>query len=458
MGRLVLPVTDLADRFRIDDLVSTHHIYANRHVVTPTSVGVPKSARPSRTRPWRHPQRGERRWSGKDARALLAGLVVGAMACSRGGGGDGVGLSPPESPPQTATMCTPGTPRQAAALVKIDSVLGRWAEREAIPGLAAGIVCGGALTWSAGYGVHGIDDPTLITPATRFRIASITKLLTATAILQLRDAGALDLDAPVRRYLPWFRMKRTADVGDNPVTIRHLLTHTGGLPRNSRLPSPSRRFQPGHGEAITAQPGEVLEATPGTRYLFSNLGYGVLGEVIAAVTGLPYARVIRDSLLVPLGMTQTLVQTTPADTFLPTQPRGDSPSAPTIGFRDMGFAVSAGNLVSSVEDLSRFLVMQLAPYRGGNQVLLADSSVFAMHRVQFVRDSVGGGAGFGWRVDMSSNAHVARDGGEAPEQNAYLALDLPRGIGIILLTDVQGVHVEDPGAQILNILRDASGQ
>ncbi len=385
---------------------------------------------------------------------LISAFLLGGVACSPEGD---IAARPLKSAIESAIACTPGTPRQVAALVKIDSSLTEWAREEGIPGMAAGIVCGDALAWSAGYGVSGLDDSLPVTPATRFRIASVTRLLTATAILQLRDAGALDLDDSVRRYLPWFRMKRTADVGDSPVTIRHLLTHTGGLPRDSRLTDLSRRFQPGRREAIAALPEEVLEATPGTRYSFSNLGYSVLGEVIAAVTGSSFATVIRDSLLVPLGMTQTLVQPTAADTFLPPHALGDSPSAPAIGFRDMGFAVPAGGLVSSVEDLSRFLVMQLAPYHGEDPVLLADSSVFAMHRVQFVRDSTGGGAGFGWRVDTSSNGHVVHDGEEAPEQNAYLAIDLPRGIGIILLTNVQGAGIAGLASEMLDILRSATG-
>lgn len=385
---------------------------------------------------------------------LISAFLLGGVACSPEGDISARPLTPAL---ESAVACTPGTPRQAAALAKIDSSLTQWAREEGIPGIAAGIVCGDALAWSAGYGVAGLGDSVAVTPATRFRIASVTRLLTATAILQLRDAGALDLDDPVRLYLPWFRVGRGADVGDTPVTIRHLLTHTSGLPRDSRLADLSRRFQPGRSEAIAALPEEVLEATPGTRYLFSNLGYSILGEIIAAVTGSSFATVIRDSLLVPLGMMHTLVQPTPADTFLPPRARGDSPSAPAIGFRDMGFAVPAGGLVSSVEDLSRFLVMQLAPYHGEDPVLLADSSVFAMHRVQFARDSAGGGAGFGWRVDTSSDGHVVREGGEAPEQNAYLALDLPRGIGLILLTNVQGAEIAEWASEMLDILRSATG-
>lgn len=381
-------------------------------------------------------------------RSCVLALGLFALASCRAG----------ELPGNTTTSfarCSPGSPPFSEAVLRIDARLSERAREEGIPGMAAGIVCGDALAWSAGYGVSGLDDSLPVTPATRFRIASVTKLLTATAILQLRDAGALDLDDPVRLHLPWFLMGRGPDVGDTPVTIRHLLTHTGGLPRDSRLTDVSRRHQPNRLAAIASLPDEVIQATPGARYSFSHLGYSVLGEVITAVTGLPYARIIRDSLLVPLGMTQTLVHPTPADTFLPPRARGDSSSAPAIGFRDMGFAVPAGGLVSSVEDLSRFLVMQLAPYGGGDRALLVDSSVFAMHRVQSGRDSTGGGAGFGWRVDTSSNGHVVRDGGETPEQNAYLAIDLPRGIGIILLTNIQGAGIAEWASEMLDILRSA---
>lgn len=388
-------------------------------------------------------------------RTFIRVLLLGGVACSPGRDTASGPLNPAIG---SAVACTPGASRQAAALLKIDSSLTLWTRQEEIPAVAAGIVCGNALVWSAGYGIQGAEGSTRISPTTRIRIASITRLLTATAILQLRDAGALTLDDPVRLHLPWFLLGRGPDVGDTPVTIRHLLTHTGGLPRDSRLTDPSRRFQPGRREAISAFPGEALEATPGTRYSFSNLGYSVLGEVIAAVTGRPFSAVIRDSLLVPLGMTRTQVQPIPADTFLPPHARGDSAeSVAAIGFRDMGFAVPAGGLVSSVEDLGRFVVMQLAPYRGEDPLLLADSSIFAMHRTQFVRDSARGGVGFGWSVDTSSNGHVVYDGGETPEQNAYLAVDLPRGIGVILLTNVQGIQLKGRVSEILKALRSATG-
>ena len=101
------------------------------------------------------------------------------------------------------------------------------------PGLAAGLIYDGELIWSKGYGLADIENKTPMTTDTRFRIASITKTFTATAILQLRDAGKLNLDDPISTHLPWFKLQYP---GAQAITIRHILTHTSGLPRDSTNP------------------------------------------------------------------------------------------------------------------------------------------------------------------------------------------------------------------------------
>src|SRR6184192_3943803 len=103
------------------------------------------------------------------------------------------------------------------------------AQREQ-PGLSIGVVYDQELIWAKGYGYADLERRVPTTPSTIYRIASISKLFTATAIMQLRDAGKLRLDDPVSERLPWFSIKKTYD-GGPPITIRHLITHTSGLPR-----------------------------------------------------------------------------------------------------------------------------------------------------------------------------------------------------------------------------------
>src|SRR5450755_1390709 len=101
-----------------------------------------------------------------------------------------------------------------------------------LPGIAVGVVSDQELVWAKGFGFADVDNNTPVTPATKFRMASHSKLFTATAIMQLRDAGKLRLDDPVVKYLAWFKIQ-PAEPDDPPITIEELLTHSAGLPREA---------------------------------------------------------------------------------------------------------------------------------------------------------------------------------------------------------------------------------
>src|SRR5437763_14646588 len=121
-------------------------------------------------------------------------------------------------------------PEVAAALTVLDSWIAATVAQREQPGLSIGVVYDQDLIWAKGYGYADLVRRVPATPGTIYRIASNSKLFTATAIMQLRDAGKLRLDDPVSERLPWFSIKKTYD-GGPPITIRHLITHTSGLPR-----------------------------------------------------------------------------------------------------------------------------------------------------------------------------------------------------------------------------------
>lgn len=352
--------------------------------------------------------------------------------------------------------CTSSAPRLAGALERIDHTLARRREAEAIPGLAVGVVCGSELAWARGYGVMALDDPRAITPETRFRIASITKVFTATAVMLLKEDGALALDDPVRVHLPWFEMRKGSGIGDAPVTIRHLLTHTAGLPRDSRLTDFGRRFQPGREQAIAALPSQRLQAPPGQTIAYSNLGYGVLGEVIAEASGMEYAEFLERALFGPLGMTRTLVHPTPDDDVAWGHgPRRRDGSRSKAGFWELGFATPAGGMASSVRDLGEFVILQLVPYLGTEPRILSPSALVEMHAVQHVVDPERGGSGLGWGVEVSNGQHLVYHGGELPEQTSFLLIDLRTRVGIIVLTNAQDTDANGMAQEILRLVRGA---
>lgn len=299
-----------------------------------------------------------------------------------------------------------------------------------------------------------LDDPRPVTPDTRFRIASITKLFTATAIMKLGESGALALDDPVRAHLPWFEIGRGPGTGEAPVTLRHLLTHTSGLPRDSRLTDFGRLSQPGREQAIAALPSQRLQAPPGETLAYSNLGYGLLGEVIAEASGMGYAGYLEREILRPLGMTGTLVHPRPEDDVAwghgPRRPDGSRPKA---GFWELRFATAAGGMASSVRELSEFTILQLAPYLGAEPRILSPSALVEMHEVHHMLDPDRGGSGLAWGVEISDGQHLVYHGGELPEQTSFLLIDLRTRVGVMVLTNAQDADANGMAQEMLRIVR-----
>ncbi len=205
-------------------------------------------------------------------------------------------------------------PRGRSRIAALPSVaggirlLGAWVESrmayQGLPGISLGIVYDRDLIWSRGFGFADVDTRVATTPRTVYRIASITKLFTSTAILQLRDAGALQLDDPVERHLPWFRLRGMAPDGV-PITIRHLLTHTAGLPREAGFPYWTDDHFPSREEVAARLPEQETAYPAEVKWKYSNLGIALAGEIVAAASGMACEEWIQQHVTGRLGMRDT---------------------------------------------------------------------------------------------------------------------------------------------------------
>ena len=186
----------------------------------------------------------------------------------------------------------------------IDIACADFARQETLPGLLAGIVQAGQLVHLTALGQADREAGRAVTPATAFRIASMTKSTTALAILALRDAGKLALDAPLADIVRQFAAVAPATRDSAPVTVRHLLTHTAGFVTDDPWGDRVLGMSPAALDALIAT-GRLFARPPGVAFEYSNLGYALLGRVITNVSGEPYQRFIDRTLLQPLGMTRT---------------------------------------------------------------------------------------------------------------------------------------------------------
>ncbi len=306
-----------------------------------------------------------------------------------------------------------------------------------MPGLTIGIVYDQELIWAKGYGYSDLENQTPATPQTLYRIASITKTFTSTAIMQLRDAGQLRLDDPVKDYLPWFQLQNPFDEAP-VVTIRHLLTHTAGLPREAAYPYWTDHNFPTREQIREALPGQPMIYPPGSTYKYSNLGMALLGEVAAAASGEPYEQYIRDHILEPLGMTSSAVIPTDEhrarsavayDRRLPDGSRQDDYYPVTNGI------APAASIASNIEDMARYAMLQFRKGAAGGSQILKGSTLAEMHRCQFVYGSWSGGRGLGFGVTRRNGKTIVSHGGWVSSYRTHLMFNPSEKIAVIAMTN-----------------------
>ncbi len=173
-------------------------------------------------------------------------------------------------------------------------------KRLKIPGVSIGIYLDGK-EYAAGFGVTSIENPLAVTPDTLFQTGSISKTFTGTILMRLVEDGKVDLDAPVRTYLPKFKLS-DKDVAEK-VTIRHLLTHTGGW-----IGDYFNDYGNGDDalEKIVRDVAKLEQVTPlGEVWSYNNTGFNIAGRVVEVVTGKPFEQVAQEMILDPLGMDMT---------------------------------------------------------------------------------------------------------------------------------------------------------
>ena len=306
------------------------------------------------------------------------------------------------------------------------------------PGLAIGIVYDQELLWTRGFGYANVEAQMATTPQTIYRIASITKLFTSTAIMQLRDAGTLQLDDPVTKHLPWFAVQQHSTDAP-PITIRHLLTHTSGLPREAAFPywTEPDAF-PTYEQIRATVPHQEAVLPPETRWTYSNLGLALAGNIVEVVSGQDYAAYIQQHILDPLGMQSTYVTSPePQHPQLATGygrrlPNGIRHASP---FTDCQGMTPAANMSSTVEDLARFAMLQYRTGPAGGAQILRVSSLHEMQRVHWLEPDWQAGRGLGFRIVRQQGKTYIGHGGAVLGYRTEVRICPSDKIAVIVLTN-----------------------
>jgi CubicO group peptidase (beta-lactamase class C family) len=285
------------------------------------------------------------------------------------------------------------------------------------------------LRWAAGFGRADVENNVPATASTVYRLGSIAKTITATAVLQLAEKGLLDLDAPVQTYVPSFPPKPW------PVTCRQLLAHMGGV----RWYTAGEMESTHHYYSVTDGLGmfkdDPLAFEPGTAFLYSSYGYNLLGAAVEGASGASFLEYVRKNVFAPAGMERA--QADDVYAIIPNRARGYQ-KASTGELRNSALAdtsnkVPGGGMVATAEDVARFAMA----LQGG--VLLQRETLARMMTRQATRDGRLLGTGLGLFLAEKDGVREAWHTGGQPQVSTVLYMQPDRRVAVVLLTNLEGI-------------------
>jgi CubicO group peptidase (beta-lactamase class C family) len=343
---------------------------------------------------------------------------------------------------------------------RVAEVLNHWPTA----GLAAGVVRDGSLAWFHGHGVADIGSGTPVDEDTVFRIASITKTITAIAVMQLWEQGLVDLDAPANEYLRGYSLV-PARAGFRPATLRHLLTHTAGVRavrRASDLLRPALGWgapvgRPAPSLAEYYRGGLRIDVEPGSKWAYSNHGFATLGQIVEDVSGLPFDRYLRERVFDPLGMASSdLVRSERVRSRLATGYELGSGGLEAVA--DLEIATAGASAVySTTRDMARYVAALLGGGANEHGSVLRPETLARMFESHYQPDPRLPGMGLAFfREEVGGHRIVGHDGiWKGFRTDMVLAPD--EGIGVLAFAntgwfDPRGAPVPVANALLRHLL------
>lgn len=314
-------------------------------------------------------------------------------------------------------------------------------------GVAVGVVRDQQLVWKAGFGFADTKLREPMTPATKFRIASHSKVFNAIAIMQLREQGKLKLDDPVTKYLPWFKYKPVGE-DDGEITIEHLITHSSGLPREASGHWSSYEF-PTREQLKALMKDRQAAFPPSTRLKYSNLAVSVAGMVVEEVSGMPWATYVQKNIFDPLDMIASSVDQNVPGLATPYGRRLPDGSIEQFRFVDARGMASATGLTSNVEDLAKFVSAQFRSGPRSGRQILSSAAMREMFRIRMIEQNwtVGYGLGFGLSR-IRDQTWIGHSGGY-PGYVTRTIFQPNDKLGVIVLANSQDAAVQEIVNQLI---------
>lgn len=326
-----------------------------------------------------------------------------------------------------------------------------------VPAVSAALVHDQELLWSGAWGYADLDSRRPAGADTIYGICSISKLFTGIAVMQQRDRGTLSLDQPMQEILPWFRLQQ-AHQGSPPVTLRNVLSHSAGLPRESAMPywmGPDFSF-PTREQVRELLAGQATLYPADRYYQYSNLGLTLAGEAVAASSGEEYEAYVRQHILAPLGLHDT-------DTGFPEDARaeriatgyaypGREEGYPALPRYDTRAITPAAGFSSTALDLARFASWQFRVLAGASDTVLHTNSLREMQRVQWLDWDWSTARGLAFGVYRIGQRTLSGHAGSCPGFETRLFLDPVSHHAVAVLSNRNATDVDAYAVTLLDIL------
>lgn len=336
-----------------------------------------------------------------------------------------------------AQRLSPEKTKQIEALISAEMA------KQKIPGLSVAVVKGKQVSWSNGFGLADVENKVPANAATVYRLGSISKPITATAIMQLVERGKIDLAIPVQKYCPAFPEKQW------PVTTRDVLAQLSGIRHyKSDEEFNSTRHFSSTNEALEMFKSDPLLHEPGEKYTYTTFGYTLLGCVIEGAAATTFADFVRENIFKPARMDRMRVDS--ISDIIPNRAQGyrltDKGVLINSPIADNSYKVPGGGFVSTVEDLARFAVAIQT------NLLVKKQATEQMFTSQKTRDGKETNYGFGWVVNVRNGQRIIGHSGGQQRITTFLHMQPDQGIAVVLMTNLENARLRDLALAIGDVL------
>ena len=332
------------------------------------------------------------------------------------------------------------------ALKSIETTVGADFAKDGVGGLSIGVVRRDRLIWSKHFGYAETETKRVADNDTAFRIGSITKQFTALALLQLVEQGKLQLTDPLEKYVPEIKNVKDMPAGSAPITLLQVATMRSGLSRepgcDNHSVGPVSGWQQ---KVISCLPSTTYANTPGTTYLYSNIGYASLGLAIERVGKEPFVDQVSKRILVPLGMSRSAMEATPtirrnlAHGYQRSREGAVSRENPDKELEGRGYRVPNGALFSTINDLTKFVAWELGA--SSTTLLKKETQDANYERSWPTAANATSSYGVGFQVTRRGDVTMLGHGGSTAGYLSAAQFHRPSGLGVIVLRNCDSCAV-----------------